>query len=57
MADNASTAEGSGEASEKGADKAVQPVSKVPSDLPQDVRTKLRKLEQLEPKYRGVYAF
>lgn len=38
---------------DKGGDKAAQPAAKT-AELSQDVRTKLRKLEQLEPKYRGM---
>jgi hypothetical protein len=53
MADDNGVSVGSVDGSEKGGDKAAQPTTKS-ADLPQDVRTKLRKLEQLEPKYRGM---
>jgi hypothetical protein len=54
MAENdAAPAEGSADGTEKGGDKPARPAPRVSTELPQDVRTKLRKLEMLESKYKG----
>jgi hypothetical protein len=51
---NAQSAEGSANGSDKGGDNSAHPAGKVSSDLPADVRAKLRKLENLESKYKGM---
>jgi hypothetical protein len=53
MVENNPQGEGSADGSEKGSEKPAQPSLKPSADLPQDVRTKLRKLEMLESKYKG----
>lgn len=54
MADKAVSADGSADGSEKGGEKSAQPVARTSTDLPPDVRAKLKKLENLESKYKEL---
>lgn len=48
------TTSGSAEANEKGDGTPVSATSRTPNELPPEVRSKLRKLETLESKYKGT---
>lgn len=48
-------ASGSAEANEKGDGTPVSATSRTPNELPPEVRSKLRKLETLESKYKGTW--
>jgi hypothetical protein len=57
MADSNSNQEagGSGEGSGKGPESKADASPRASTDLPADVRTKLRKLEKLESRYQGTF--
>lgn len=44
-----------GDANEKGGEKQVSAAARPPNELPPEVRSKLRKLETLESKYKGMW--
>lgn len=48
------TASGSAESDEKGEERQASTATRPPSELPAEVRSKLRKLETLESKYKGL---